>query len=159
MDEREQNVEDRKPRKKRIPLGVSRPSLSVPEGMMDKDYHYHWINDNKHKPTRLYDAEEGGYTFVKDKNIDETVKDGEGKGIDSRISRFAGTNEDGTPYRCYLMRIKRKWYDEDQVEKQRPLDELEQQLKGGIDDKGGPGDDTRYIPRDGIKIEQGKEQH
>jgi hypothetical protein len=151
-------LDGRSNRKKRIPLGVTRKSLSVPDNLMDKNYVYRWMNDSQDKPNRLKEAQDGGYTFVHDPDIEANVGDKveNPKGLDSRISQYAGSNRDGTPYRCYLMRIKRTWYDEDQAEKQKPLDELEAALKIGTDEQGGPGEEGRYIPREGISIGRGK---
>ena len=127
-------------RRKRVPLGTLRRRLSAPER---PGYVRRWIND---KPGRLMQAQEGGYEFVTDQTIDigdPDVTNEIGNSLDSRISRVV---DRGTGMRAFLMEIKEEWYVEDKAEQQRQIDELEEALSRGIDEKGGPGVDGRYIP-------------
>lgn len=134
-------------RKKRVPLGIPRQKLTAQQR---DGYVRRWVVD---RPGRLSQAEDGGYTFVTDPlpgASDVTQRDG----IGSRISRVVGTHEDRNPMTAYLMEIKKEWYDEDQKLKGKSVDTTEAALKTGSDQHGSPGEDGRYIPKEGIKIEQ-----
>lgn len=130
-----------KERAKRVPLGVPRAKLDVPQ---IPGFHMHWLND---EPGRLQAAEAGGYEFVYEKELK-----GEAGNTDlgEKVSRIVGRNEDGSPLRAYLMKIKQEWYDEDQRVKQKPVDEIDMAIrKGNFNEKP---DDRRYVPREGIDI-------
>lgn len=149
---REDSRQQESPRRQRIPVGVPRLKLNAPN---KEGYVRRWVNDDN---TRLQDFEAGGYSFV------HNVQAGDARGanditaresVDSRVSRVVGKNEDGTPLRAYLMEIRKDWYDEDQRAKQARIDEQEAQMRRGADSEGNqPGRDGRYVPREGITIEQ-----
>lgn len=85
-------------------------------------YHYRIVND---EPDRIARFQEGGYELVSN----ESVKVG-----DNRVSlpTAEGTVKQmsvGGGQKAYLMRIKKEWYDEDQKEKQKRVDELEATTK------------------------------
>ncbi len=46
-------------------------------------------------------------------------------------SAHAGVSEGGQPYNTVLMRKRRDWFDDDQREKQRPLDEIDDAIRRG----------------------------
>lgn len=138
-------------RKQRVPLGGIKMKLSYPN--QDPNYEYRWLND---KGNRINEAQDGGYEFVTRSEGKAGDEVGSDQGTDSRISKVVMTNEDGSPRRAYLMRIKKDWYKQDQVKKQEYLDNIEKQLMRGIDAKGRPGQDGRYIPSSGgTTIERG----
>ena len=147
---REQSREESNPRAERIPVGVPRLKLNADSRA---GYVRRWVNDNG---VRLEDFRKGGYEFVTDPTrvgdagaSDITSRDG----IDSRVSRVVGQRDDGGPLRAYLMEIRQDWYDEDQLAKQKNIDEQEAQMERGEDGQGGaPGRDGRYVPREGISI-------
>ena len=135
----------KKARKERVPFGGSRTKLSFPEaaGKVRR-----WIND---VGGRCQLAEEGGYDFVSDEGqkIGDTAIGSGNQDLGSRVSRIVGTMPDGSPQRAYLMEIDKDLYDEDQTEKQRKLDVIDAQIRGG-NVEGRVGQDGRYIPKEGI---------
>jgi hypothetical protein len=88
----------------------------------DPAYEYRIVNDDADRVARF---QEGGYELVSD----ESVKVG-----DNRVSlpTAEGTVKQmsvGQGRKAFLMRIKKEWYDEDQKEKQKKVDELEATTK------------------------------
>ncbi|HDZ25507.1 hypothetical protein LCGC14_0643120 [marine sediment metagenome] len=141
------NASRQSDRTKRIPLGKIKLRLSaeIPKGYVGR-----WVNDD---PGRLMQAEDGGYAFMVDPTLqvgDPDASSDVSKSIDSRISAVVDRI---TGKRAYLMIIRQEDYDEDQAEKQRQIDETEKSLFQGKDEKGGPGDDGRYVPAGGLKID------
>ena len=138
--------ETKKPgRKERIPFGGTRLKLSVPprEGKVMR-----WVND---VGGRCQLAENGGYEFVTDDGLkigDTNVGSGN-QSLDSRVSRIVGTQADGSPLTAFLMEIDEELYKEDQDEKQRKLDLIDDQIKHG-NIEGIVGRDGRYVPKEGI---------
>jgi len=103
--------------RKRVPLG-QRNRISFP---MEDGFHYHLIND---KDGRLQKALDGGYEFVEsEKNLGDPIVSSPKK-IGKRVSMPVGNNTTG-----YLMRIKKEWYDEDQMAKQKLVDDSEKAMK------------------------------
>jgi len=136
-------------RKERIPLGRMRLKGKIPDGLVPKNKVGRWIND---KPGRLQAAQEGGYAFVDD----PLAKVGEGSenqrdSLSTKVSQICGTKEDGSPLTRYLMVIDKKFYDADQAEKDRHLDEIDASIKRG-NVEGEVGRDGRYIPSSGISV-------
>lgn len=118
-------------RKKRIPFGM--PHKKLPDVPENDGYQYRVINDNWHKePGRVMRAMAAGYEKVQ-----------------GHESGAVGTNDDGSPIMGVLMRIPKELYEEDQKEKQKEIDKVDQAIRAGRF-KEQPGD-KRYIP-DGIKI-------
>jgi hypothetical protein len=91
---------------------------------LDPAYQYRVIND---KDDRLIRAQEAGYEFVLS---DEQLGDRGAmtpKKLGKKVSKPVGNDTTG-----FLMRIKKEWYEEDQAEKQRQLDESEKALKPNL---------------------------
>ena len=110
-------------RKERVPLGVRRLKLAVPER---PGFHRRWMNDGwKHDPSRISDAEAGGYVLV--------------EGVAPRV---VGSNDNSTAITARLMEIPQELYDEDQAAKAREIDEKEKTINKG---SGIPGD-NQYVP-------------
>jgi hypothetical protein len=122
------------PRRKRNPFGTHEQKLAYPPR---PGYHRHWFNDVSN---RIPQALEGGYTHV-------VGNDGK------RVMRPAGVAEHGGALIAYLLEIPQAWYDEDMAAQQAEVDKVEEAMRRGVDTKGGPGVDGRYIPAQGIKIE------
>lgn len=115
------------PRKKRVPLGVHHSKLSVSEGLIKKDHVGRWVNDTDN---RIEMAQRGGYSFVfkTDKSkVGDDHKDGN-TDIGSKISKIVGS-KNGEPMRAYLMSIPKKYYEEDQKEKQKKVDDVDRAIK------------------------------
>jgi len=136
-------------RRERVPLGVPRRKLAWKD--QDEDYVYRVIHNRPNKPNRVNEALKAGYEFVKDDRHlgDEDVSNEMGASIDSRVTAIVGTGEKGEAMTGYLMRIKREWYEEDQAKKQEIVNKREEAILTGIDEKGRPGADGRYIPTAG----------
>jgi len=101
-------------------------------------YHRHWFNDT---PGRLEKALEAGYTFVLDRQ-------------QRKVSRPVGVSEGGGSLMGYLMETPEEWYKEDMAAEQQRINELEDNIRQGEDAQGKPGQDGRYIPAQGIKLER-----
>lgn len=141
--ETKRQAEKKAKRKERIPLGNARLKLTAPvkEGKKRR-----WIND---VGGRLDMAQQGGYEFVTDSNlqIGEAGTDGN-QDLGTRISRVVGTREDGQPMQAYLMEIDEDLYNEDQAAKARKLDEVDNEIRRGNIKR--EKNDARYIPKEGI---------
>ena len=143
---RQARKEDRESegRKSRVPLGVPRSKLTVPQR---EGYHRRWIND---VPGRLHAAGQAGWEYVEDPDLH--VGDGAESGnsdMGSRVSRLVGKTESGGPLRAYLMEIKQEFYEEDQAAKLAVVDETDRAIREG---KIGDDQEGRYVPKGGIKI-------
>jgi hypothetical protein len=121
-------------RQARVPLGGAQLKLTAPQR---EGYHRHFFNDDGN---RIQDAKAAGYSFVKEK-----VK---GKNVDTK--RLVGTKESGNAMNAYLMEIPLEFYKEDQALKQRPIDEIDAAIMGGLT-KGADGADEGkfYTPDEG----------
>ena len=145
----ETRVEETSKRKVRVPLGVPRSKLTVPQR---PGYKRRWINETA---GRLQAAQEGGYTFVEDPDL-RVGEDGNGDSRpDSRVSRIVGRAEGGKPLRAFLMEIPSEQYKEDQASKQAALDEVDRAIrKGSLVPQG---EEHRYVPEQGRAIRVQKE--
>lgn len=135
-------------RKERIPLGRTRLKLTAPKR---PGFHRHWIND---VGGRLEEAENGSYKFVTDDGlkVGETALGSGNQDLGSRVSRIVGRAEDGKPIRAYLMEIEEEYYQQDQREKQKRLDVIDAQIRGGTFNPDNDNDMNRYVPSEGISI-------
>lgn len=151
--------ERRRNRKNRMPFGIPVQKMELtPEQKQyfaERDEVPHWFND---EPGRLRRAEGEDYRFV---TADEIGSIGQGEdvnrreGLGSKVSMVVGKHDDGSPVTAYLMAIPKEFYDENQMEKLKLVEEKEQSIRQGIDSQGRPGDkEGRYIPRPGISITQ-----
>lgn len=134
-------------RRKRIPLGTPQPKLARPKR---KGFVRRWINDI---PGRIQRARQAGYKHVH--------VDGDERGEDKRgeVERaIVGVNPDGSAMEAFLMEEPGKYYEEDQAEKDKPLQEFDRVLRRGnivgADEK-----DTErfYVPDQGISVKTGTE--
>lgn len=137
--------EVKKARRERVPFGGSRMKLSFPD---NPGKQRRWVND---VGGRCELAEQGGYDFVTDEGtkIGDTAVGSGNQDLGSRISRVVGTNPDGSPMRAFLMEIDKDLFESDRNEKQKRLDVIDAQIRGG-NVEGRVGQDGRYIPNEGI---------
>jgi hypothetical protein len=128
-------------RNTRVPLGVARAKLSVPER---KGYVRRWVNDTE---GRLMQAEQGGYQFATDQSLQIGAPDVDNANRDlgARISRVV---DKSTGQKAYLMEIKADFYAEDQRMKAKTVAEKDALIKNGKLDDG----EGRYIPDKGKGI-------
>jgi hypothetical protein len=130
------NTQDEK-RKDRVPLGMPQRKFSCPS---DDDFHYRIVNDNWSKePGRVQRAQEGGWEIV-----------------EKHDPIAVGTNEDGSAIKGILMRIPQEMYDEDQKGKQKEVDKVDDQIKGGTLEQ--KQSDKRYSPS-GIRVWSSKDEN
>lgn len=124
-------------RAKRKPFGVKQSKFYVPNPQ--DGFHYRVIND---EPGRLHQAQEGGYAYVNPKDVGLTeIKE-------NKVRYIVGRQENGDVLYGYLMQIPREWYEEDQREKSKHLDQIDAAIRGGqIERQAGDG---RYVPEGGI---------
>ncbi|MGZ5799285.1 MAG: hypothetical protein ACXWJZ_01470 [Burkholderiaceae bacterium] len=128
-------------RNTRVPLGVARSKLSVPQRA---GYVRRWVNDAE---GRLQNAELGGYQFATDqgKQIGDADIDNENRDLGARISRVV---DKSTGQKAYLMEIKEEFYREDQALKAAKVAEKDRLIKNGKLDDG----EERYVPDKGRGI-------
>jgi len=147
---KESKAQKKKARKQRVPLGRHRAKLAVSPDLIPRNKVGRWVNDH---PGRLQQAEAGGYAFVEDPH----AKVGEGTDrrdrLSTKISCLAGTREDNSPLRAYLMVIDKDLYDQDQKDKQGHVDEIDKAIKEGtIASEDSDDVEHRYIPDKGAGI-------
>lgn len=108
-----------RPARKRPTLN-GRNVLTV-EGQ-DPDYHYRVVNDLGDRVERF---KEIGYEVVTDKNI----KVGDARVATPKAEGSPVTASVGQGTKGIVMRIPREWFNEDQAEKQKYVDELEESTR------------------------------
>ena len=134
----------------RIPMSVPRAKLTTPE---IPGFHCHWVNDY---PGRVMQASQAGYEFMSQEEALITVNDlagaslGQGTDLGSRVSLVVGKNEDGSPLRAYLMKIRLEWYKEDQLAGQAQVDKIHEGMRQGLPASGGDSS-NRYVKTNSMK--------
>ena len=112
---------------KRTPLGVNRQKL-VLNNLKDEKHCYRWVND---MGTRIADALEGGYEFVK---AETALTIGIRDVVDTNTDLGSGVSqvvERGTGRRAFLMRIDRELFEQDQAAKQAQVDKIDDAIRSG----------------------------
>jgi len=121
----------------RIPPGQPRLKLKV-DGLKNNEQGY-WA-----KPNQFEELIEGGYQFVTKDGV-EIGTDKEGNtDLGSLVSQSAGS--DGS--RLYLLKIRKDWYKENQMCKQKTITDDEQQMLNP------PESQTTYLPNGRNRITQ-----
>ena len=144
--EAEGALAQKKPRRKRVPLGQIRMKLKAPER---EGYIRRWACD---RPGRIEELLDAGYEFVsKESGACETGDITARQGHDSRIQRVVGTHDTGEPMVAYLMETPREFYDEDQAAKLERTMEVEKSITRGKDTFSSS--EGRYVPAGGTRIE------
>lgn len=108
-------------RVKRTPVGT-RNILTV--NGREAGFHYRIVNDED-GGDRIQQFLDAGYDFVQASDVtvgDKRVNKASPEGAAMQISVGGGK-------KAYLMRIKQDWYDEDQLRKQKQVDDLEAATK------------------------------
>ena len=136
-------------RSKRVPLGQLRSKLTVPDSLLETErFQHRWVCD---RAGRVDSARDGGYTFVLDTSM--KIEVGEGQNgrdkMSTAICRTVGTHPDGSAMKAYLMRIRKDWYEKDQREKEKKMDEIDAAIRGG--EIASQPDDKRYVGSQGIQ--------
>lgn len=123
---------ERSERKERIPFGSPKQRLKNPG---DPNFMYRIFNDNWRKePDRIMRAKAAGYEVV-----------------EGHESITVGVNDDGTSINGVLMKIPIDWYTDDQNEKQKVNDQIDEEIRRGT--LQAKREDKRYVPKSGINIE------
>ena len=135
------SLRDESGRNARVPLGVARSKLSVPER---PGYVRRWVNDVE---GRLANAEQGGYQYAVDQGIQigSADIDNENRDLGARVSRVV---DKSTGQKAYLMEIKEEFYKEDQAAKAAKVADTDRRIKTGKLDDG----EERYVPDKGRGI-------
>lgn len=109
----------------RRPAMGSRLKLEVRN--QDPNFVYRWFND---EGERIQEAIESGreYVLKEDVRIDTAV---EKPGLGSCVCKAVGKHPDGSPKMAYLLRIRKDWYEADQIEKQKAADLVDQSIRTG----------------------------
>lgn len=127
--------------------GVIGRRLAVREGGLDfQNYRYRWIND--HEARFMAKTKDDDWDLV----MNDKVKD-DSSDLGNAVSQIVGSKPDGSALRAYLCRKPKRWWEDDQAEKQAALDEQLNQLRRGNDRAGGSQAD--YVPAAGIRITRG----
>lgn len=120
--------------------------LTVDEEKLDrKNFEYRFVRDTGGRVQQL-----AGQDY--DPVLDDGAKpDSSGVGVTPTV--HGGTDEQGKPYGMVLMRKHRDWFEADQKEKQRPLDEMDEAIRRGANKTELTGDGT-YTPGGSNTIER-----
>lgn len=110
--------------RKRVLLGGFHAKMTVPDGLIPDTHVGYWHKDAN---GRLQLAEQAGYEYVTNK---EGVQIGDGStdsnnSIGTKVTIVA---DKSTGTLAYLMMIKREWYEEDQAEKQKKPDMIDEAI-------------------------------
>lgn len=117
------NETRRERRKQRGSTQQSGIKLTVNEAELDRDrYVYRWVKDSG---ARVQQLEQDDW----DKAPEKCVLGNHGTGTTG--VKIGGTDEGGRPYDMVLMQKEKDWYQDDQKEKQKPLDEMEEAIRRG----------------------------
>ena len=120
----------------RVPMGGVTRKLDVRD--KDPNYVYRVFNDVGGRIERAQDA------------WWEPVNNEQGS-VDRRV---VGKDSNGKPIYGQVMRIKKELHEEDRKVKQRPIDDMEEQMRGGQIAGGIDRSQNAYVPSGGIKIER-----
>ena len=116
-------------RKKRETTRRPRMGARLKLEVRDKDpnYVYRWFNDDG---GRINEAVECGWEYVFKEDVKLDTSGGK-PGLGSVASLSVDKHADGSPKSAYLLRIRKEWYDEDQIEKQKETDLVDQSIRSG----------------------------
>jgi hypothetical protein len=114
-------IDRQETRQGRVPVASNRAPLVV-KGFDHDNFAGRWVDD---RDDRLAMFLEAGYEFVpdtiKDSRDDRTVDSS--SGLDTRMKKSGGKGKI-----LYLMRLPRELYNEDQLAKQREIDQMERAM-------------------------------
>lgn len=108
----------------RVPVGANRDVTAVrttPDGYIDR-----WVND---EPGRINLLKKAGYELVESAQVGD-------EGVDGTHSESGVVSRDmGKGVIAYLMRQRNEYYEEDQTEKQKIIDENEEIIRRNKNDE------------------------
>ena len=133
--------------RKRVPMGGRRTKLQLSDedakALRAQGFTARWIND---KDGRLQQALAGGYNYVTPKEAPSIGQHSLTKGsnsLDGKVS-LTVSKGDGNPITAYLMKIKTKYYKEDQIAKEQANIDFDNALNAG--QPGGNVVENQYVP-------------
>lgn len=101
---------------------LSGVKLGVDQSKLDPNFVHRWVND---KGSRVQQFESSDWDVVS-----EPVKaDSDGAGTVQ--TKVVGTDA-GKPYNAVLMRKRKEWFEEDKKEAQKPLDDVDDAIRRGL---------------------------
>lgn len=106
-------------RRKRGSTVVSGLKLHVPTDKLDQRFEYRWVND---VPGRVQQMTDNDWDRVEDPSI--------ASGVGS-VPTVHVSGSSATPMSAVLMRKRKDWYEDDQKEKNKPLDEIDAAIRRG----------------------------
>ena len=130
----------------RVPFGARRSKLQLSDeeaqALADRGYTTRWVND---RDGRVERALAGGYEFVLPDEAKSVGSHEIGQGnsdLGSKVSKIVSRGE--PVIRAYLMKIKKKYYDEDQAAKEELNARVDEALLRG--EAGGANVENAYVP-------------
>lgn len=149
---RKEETQERRRRRNSLD-GSAGMKLAVDERFLDrKNFEYRWINDDG---ARIHaKTVQDDWDFVSD-----PAKEGkaDADGLGSIVSKVVGKNANGQPLHAYLARKPKHYYDEDQAEKRRAIEDGMKSIKSGTPQGDGSQlGSNAYTPEGGISIQDGR---
>lgn len=120
-NEKNEQTATTRERPKRTPLSMSGRNVTTVKGK-EKGFHYHIFNDTG---DRIEQMKERGYEVVTHEVSVGDRRAASSKKVGSPVVLNVGSGTKGV-----LMRIPQEWYDEDQKEKLRMADSMEEAITG-----------------------------
>lgn len=124
MSQRSNRAEETRRARRMKPGDVAKTGirLGLDEEKLDGNKVYRWVKDD---PARIAHMEKLDYDIV-----DEPVKQ-DSNGVGTIPTAHGGVGENGKPYGMVLMAKYKDWYEADQKEKRKPLDEMDEAIRRG----------------------------
>jgi len=112
---------ENKPR--RVPVSGMRDIMTVLN--KEEGYEYRWVTDVDDGGSRIYKYKRGGWEMSPLQTTEGEIIVGEEAVFRTEAKEDVIRLHAGGGQFCYLMRIKKEWYDEDQKAKADAIDEME----------------------------------
>ena len=131
-------------RRRRNPDGLQgkRRRLAVNEAALDREnFEYRWVNDDGNRIHTL--------TVEDDWDVVTQTATTDSHAMGAGNQKRVGTGEQGVPVNAILLQKPKRYYDEDDAQKQRRIDASEQALKEK------PTREGEYAPDGGVIIQRG----
>lgn len=142
--ERQQADENLGPRRRSGAAGVAGNKLAVNLSKLDfSRFAYRWIND---VPARIHaKTVDDDWDLVPNDGVKE-----DSAGMGNYVRQIVGVQKDGSTLFAYLCRKPKTYFDDDQKDKHKALDQQLEQLRRGNAPDGSQQSD--YVPSSGISI-------
>lgn len=107
-------------------LGGKRRKLAITGGLDTENFVYRWANDEGNRLHELTKMDD--WDVVEDRT--GTMKP-DGTGVGAEVAVPVGTGDGGRQVRAVLLRKPKRYYEDDERQKSRRIDETEASLKAG----------------------------